>query len=294
MNKHLSRKAQMNELFKKIPFAKPISLEIEEFDLLRQLIFDLSGIHLQNHKKELLCARLYKRLQMLGLTSFRQYYDYLTLSDFDGKEQCELLNAISTNKTEFFREKAHFEFLNKKVFPSLADQSIIRILSAGCSTGEEPYTLAMTAFEYFGARTPSRVSIHACDINTQVLEQAKRGIYSETLVKTMPRERLHRFFLKGSGVSDGLVKVSPKLRNILEFKRHNLMDSLPYPFSFHIIFCRNVVIYFDRETQTRVFQRFLSALKPKGYLIIGHSESLVYFKLPLRYIQPAVYQKKSC
>ena len=275
----------------KFQFPAPVSLNYDEFKLLRNLIFDLSGINLADHKKELVRARLFKRLRILGLNSFREYYEYLTVRDHEGLEQFELVNAISTNKTEFFRENAHFEFLKQIAFPTLKSNPVIRILCAGCSTGEEPYSMAIASYEHFGRRTASSVFIHACDINTEVLRYARDGVYSEDLVRYLQRERLHRYFLRGTGGSSGLVKVKPELQNLILFQRHNLLDPLPYSFKFDIVFCRNVVIYFDRNTQERVINHLLNGLKPKGYFILGHSESLAFFKLPVRYIQPSVYQK---
>ena len=272
-------------------FSSPISLNNEEFSLLRNLIFDLSGINLPDHKKELVRARLFKRLRVLGLNSFREYYDLLTVKDHDGLEQFELVNAISTNKTEFFRENAHFEFLKKHAFPGFKARPVIRILCAGCSTGEEPYSIAMTAFEHLAAKTLSSIFIHACDINTEVLRYAREGIYSEESVRYLQQDRLHRFFLRGTGGSAGLVRIKSELQSLVLFQRHNLLDPLPYRSSFEIIFCRNVVIYFNRDTQERVFNHFLKNLAKGGYLILGHSESLSFFNLPVRYIQPSVYQK---
>ena len=277
--------------FSKFDFPQPVSLGDDEFNLLRKLIFNLSGINLPDHKKELVRARLFKRLKVLDLESFHEYYEYLISKDHDQQEQLEMLNAISTNKTEFFRENAHFEFLKNKAFSSFESHSVIRILSAGCSTGEEAYSIGITAWEYFGSKTSSSILIHACDINTEVLTHANEGVYSYDLVRSFSKDRLRLFFLQGVGDCNGLVKVKPELRSLILLKRHNITECLPYQFSFEIIFCRNVVIYFNRDTQFQVFKHLYNGLKPGGYLILGHSESLSFFKLPLRYIQPSVYQK---
>ena len=278
---------------KKVEIKKPAILKEEDFKSLRELIFELSGIYLQDHKQELLKARLLKRLRVLGLETYQEYYNYLNSKDFNSTERVQLLNAISTNKTEFFREAAHFKFLANKGLPDFENESEIRILCAACSTGEEAYSIAMTVQEHYDERSASKVTIHACDINTQVLEHAKKGIYPMASVESISKDRLHRFFLQGVRDLAGYVQVCSELKNMVQFRHHNLIERLPFEFGFNLIFCRNVVIYFDRDTQKNVFQRLYNALAPRGFLVLGHSESLAFFDIPTQYIQPSVYQKKS-
>ena len=267
-------------------------LHDHEFALLRDLIHEISGINLEQHKRELLRMRLLNRVRQLQLNSFKEYYEYVVNSDPDKEEREELLNAVSTNKTDFFREIAHFDFLRNKALPDLCKKSPLRILSAGCSTGEEPYSIAITCYDFFGEKTNASVSLYAIDLNTQVLAKANEGIYPLDAVSMVPKERLHQYFLQGTGEFEGKVQLKPDIKNLVDFRCHNLMAPLPFNSKFHIIFCRNVVIYFDRATQKNLFQRFQNSLLPGGYLFIGHSESLSFFEHSLRYIQPSVYKNE--
>jgi chemotaxis protein methyltransferase CheR len=265
-------------------------LKEREYTLLSRLVYECSGINLGEQKQPLLRARLAKRLRALGLKTFKQYYFHLTQCDPDGSELTHMLDAVSTNLTEFFREPAHFDYLKKTFFPRWKDQSVIRILSAGCSTGEEPYSIAISAHEYFGVGS-KKVQIVGGDVCTRALAKARAGIYSATRVASLPRERMHTFFLRGVGSNNGLVAVTPEIRQSVEFIQLNLAESLTFDAPFHAIFCRNVAIYFDKQTQTRVFQSLGQLLVSGGNLFVGHAESLISSTNNYVYVQPAVYQR---
>jgi chemotaxis protein methyltransferase CheR len=262
-----------------------------EFTLLSRLIYESSGINLGEQKQSLLRARLTKRLRALGLRTFKQYHFYVTQCDTSGQELTHMLDAVSTNLTEFFREPAHFAYLKDVFFPRWKEQPQIRILSAGCSTGEEPYSIAICAQEYFGAAA-RKVQIVAGDICTRVLARAKSGVYNAQRVNAIPRERLRAAFLRGVGSNDGFVAIAPELRECVEFVQLNLSEPLDVRGPFHGIFCRNVAIYFDKATQTRVFANLGRLLVRGGTLFVGHAESLISATHDFSYVQPAVYQRQ--
>jgi len=247
-----------------------------EFELFSRLIYEKVGIFLKPEKKELLNARLSKRLRALGLKSFRDYYERV-IADASGQELVLLIDAVSTNFISFFRERAHFDFLVSTVLPELCARGTreLDFWSAACSSGEEPYTMAMVLDDYFRSRSQNiNFLIQATDISTRVLATAEKGVYPEERVKTVPREMLKRYFQKGVGRSAGYVKVKEELKRLVKFKRFNLMEEFRWEKSFDVIFCRNVMIYFNRETQEKLVKKFFNALSPGGYLFIGHSESI--------------------
>lgn len=268
-------------------------LNDSEFKLLSNLIYERSGIHLGEQKMALVRARLLKRLRALNLPTFRKYYDYVTRNDASGQEEVQLLNAISTNLTEFFREPKHFDYLTKMFFPKWQDEARIRILSAGCSTGEEPYSIAITAREFFGEAARGKVQIEAGDISTRVLSHAINGIYPARAVKNLPQDLLRSSFLRGTGSCEGLVAIAPMVKELVEFRHLNLMQPFDTQGPYHAIFCRNVAIYFDRETQQDVFQRMSQVLVVGGTLFLGHSESMVSSNRNYAHIQPAVYERRN-
>ena len=256
-----------------------------EFHRLRKLIYELTGISLSDAKRQLVRSRLQKRLRALKLDSFQAYHDHVVGEGESGAERTEFINCVTTNKTDFFRENHHFEFISKKLIPTLtrqADQGMrerkLRVWHAGCSTGEEPYTLAMTldqAFERQGSWDWRQL---ASDIDTSVLAHAERGVYERERVAPVPEPLLRRYFLRGSGEKADFVRVKQELRERITFRQINLLeDNWPFrpEFQFDVIFCRNVVIYFDKPTRQRLFARYQEMLKPGGYLFIGHSESLL-------------------
>ena len=203
-----------------------------------------------------------------------------------------MLDAILTNKTEFFREVEHFDHLRDVALPALAQAGDVHILSAGCSSGEEPYSIAMTAHEALGPLA-GRVHIDAIDLSRIKLAQAKRGVYLDVERSTLGRERLIRFFLKGIGASSGLLQVRPELQTRIDFRRHNLMQALPYGHRFQVIFCCNVSIYFDQSTQEALFRRLYDALVPGGWLYLGQAESLVHLSVPFQPVSAALYCRAS-
>ena len=267
-------------------------LSDREFTLLSRLIYECSGINLGEQKQPLLRARLIKRLRALGLKTFKQYYVHVTERDSDGIELAHMLDSISTNLTEFFREPAHFDYLRNVFFPRWKEQPVIRILSAGCSTGEEPYSIAICAHEFFGAEAVRKVRVVAGDISTRVLARAKTGIYAFDKLRSISTARLKSSFLRGVGKKDGMVAVAPEIRASVEFVPLNLTESLEVAGPFHGIFCRNVAIYFDKTTQTSVFERLGQLLVPDGNLFVGHAESLISANREYKYIQPAVYKRQ--
>ena len=253
----------------------------EEFHLLRQLIHAEAGISLSEAKRALLSSRLAKRLRHFGFQTYSQYYDHIRNHDPTGAERRQMINCITTNKTDFFREPGHFAFLKDKVFPLVRERAgrggprRLYLWSAGCSTGEEPYTLAMTLREYFGPPAGWDVKILASDIDTEVLQKADKGVYSEDRTQDLPEDLKRKYFLRGTGTNAGFVQVRPDLRRLITFQRINFIEE-PWPLKtrFDIIFCRNVIIYFDRPTQQRLFQRMAGYLNSDGFLFMGHSENL--------------------
>lgn len=264
-----------------------------DFNYIKDLVKRNTGINLSDAKQQLVYSRLARRLRSLGLTSFILYTEYL--EDNYDKEIVELTNAITTNLTSFFREPHHFEFLAKQFLPEIYKKKFtnrsIRIWSAGCSTGEEPYTIAMTLKENMPPGNNWDVKLLATDLDTNVVDKAKSGIYTEERVADIEAKRLKKWFTKGSGAHDGNVRVSDKLRELITFKQLNLMHEWPMKGKFDLIFCRNVVIYFDKPTQKILFDRYADVLQTGGYLIVGHSETLFKVTDRFRLLGKTIYQK---
>lgn len=262
-----------------------VRLSQHEFVQLRDLIRRVSGIDLRDSKLQLLEKRLQPRLMDLQLKSYGEYYAYLERQGADGAELVEMLNCVSTNKTDFFREPHHFQFLGDRLFPSLiADahaagpnaKKHLRIWSAACSTGEETYSLAMTVRDAFADEEHWDLRILGSDIDTTVLARAEAGIYDQQRVEHLPRHLVHRHFRRGRDSYAGSVRVKPELREITTFRRINFADaSWPVRTRFDVIFCRNAMIYFDQETQDRLLRSFWNFLNPSGYLFLGHSEGVI-------------------
>lgn len=265
-----------------------------EFKQLSQLVYQHAGIHLPPQKKELVRSRLTKILRTRSLGSFQDYYQQV-LHDTTGLELTNLLDAISTNQTAFWREPKHFEFLGGDLIPALLKRSggqlKWRFWSAGCSSGEEPYTLAMVLLSSLGNKDLTGVKIYASDINTQVLNQAQQGIYPLSRVEPLSPEWRKRFFQKGVNQWEGYVRVKPEVKHLVEFFHLNLMAAFPFKAEFDVIFCRNVMIYFEKPTQTEVVNKFHRCLKPGGHLFIGHSESLCNINHQFAYVKPTIYRK---
>lgn len=246
------------------------------FNVLRSLVNKNTGISLSDAKRDLVYGRISRRLRKLGLTGFDQYCRLLKTNP--EVELGNFVNALTTNKTEFFREVHHFHYLNKTAIPELLKSRElsrrIRIWSAGCSTGQEPYSIAMTLMESIPHINNWDIKILATDIDTDVIARAETGIYPEDVIDGVSKERLKRWFKKGKAKKNGMVRASDELKELISFKRLNLMDAWPMRGTFDIIFCRNVVIYFDKPTQRILFNRYADLMKDDGLLFVGHSESL--------------------
>lgn len=249
-------------------------------------------------KMTLLEARLRRRMRALGIDSFKEYCDFLFSPEGSRDESVHMIDAITTNKTDFFRESNHFTYLVRTAVPELMrvyggdGRKHYSIWSAGCSTGEEPHTLAMVLSEFSGQHRDFHFSILATDISTRVLEHARMGIYKEELVLPVPLGMREKYLLRGKDRSRGMVRMSPGIRSLVEFRQLNFMSrdyGLKSPI--HVIFCRNVLIYFDRATQERVLTRFYHHLAPGGYLFIGCSETLCGMDVPLQAVGQMVYRR---
>ncbi|NDY43171.1 protein-glutamate O-methyltransferase CheR [Dissulfurirhabdus thermomarina] len=279
------------DLFETVP------LRDQEFQRLSDLIHRKAGIYLRAEKKELLKARLGKILRQRGIRRFSHYYR-LVVEDETGAELAALLDAISTNLTQFFRERRHLDFLTGEAIPEilrlrrLDRDRTLRIWSAGCASGEEPFSLVIACLEAKVLPPTWRLEVQATDLSTRVLAQAERGIYDIQKTTPLPRHVLHRYFQKGIGRYDGYVRVKETVRRHVRFLRHNLMEPFPWRDPMDIIFCRNVMIYFDKPTQERTVRRFHACLRPGGFLFVGHSESLIGTDHPYRYVRPTVYRKE--
>lgn len=277
------------------PGATTLKLTEAEFQQLRAFIHAHTGIALSDHKRALVYARLAKRLRHHHLDSFADYYALLTEQDPTGDELVEMINCITTNKTDFFREAHHFRFLTDHVFPQVRARAggsrRLRLWSAGTASGEEAYTIAMTVREAFPAHETWDIRVLATDIDTRVLAHAEAGEYTAEQAARIPDAMLHRYFYHGEGENAGQVQAKQMLKDLIRFRRLNLMDETwPMRGPFDVIFCRNVIIYFDRATQRRLIERFTQLLTPGGYLFLGHSESLIDAGAKLRHMSQSVYQ----
>lgn len=270
------------------------TIATEDYEFIRQLVYDRSRINLGPDKVDLVRSRVQKRLRALGLPDFESYCRLLNSRDGDD-ELTALLDVISTNVTEFFREWRHFEFLEGHVLPDWrrpAADRVFRVWSAACSSGEEAYSLGILLAAFFQNPPPTNWEIEANDISTRMLAAAQQGIYRDDRVKSPRPEWLRRYFQKGVGSYEGYYRVKAEVRERVQFRHLNLMH-WPYPFTdrFHVIFCRNVMIYFDRPTQEQLVPRLVEQLAPGGYLFIGHSESLIGIDHGLKAVRPSIYQK---
>jgi chemotaxis protein methyltransferase CheR len=275
-----------------------IALSEIEFNRLRERVYDLTGIKLGDGKRHMLHSRLARRLRKLDLTSFQDYYDLL-VGPNSKEEITAFINAVTTNKTDFYRESHHFDFITKQVLPEIRMRSkgrnrSFRVWHAGCSSGEEAYTLSIELHEALACEHGWTVKQLATDIDSNVIEHAVRGTYEIEKLDPVPPELRRRYFLRGTGESDGKAQAKPILSEWLTFRRLNLLDD-PWPFSagtqFEVIFCRNVMIYFDKPTQKKLVSRFCRLLSPSGYLFIGHSESLFGMGDGLGSLGRTIYQK---
>jgi len=270
-------------------FGPSIKLSDKEFQELKTFVYTKYGIDL-SRKRQLVEARLANTLKAKGVKSFEQYLK-LIREDKTGEEITTFLNKITTNYSYFAREIDHFDFLAKTVLPQLSQRPTreIRIWSAGCSSGQEPYTIAMVIDQFFGAQKKFwDTTILATDISTNVLTKAQAGIYPARELENLPPMWKHKYFTK---VGEDSYQVVPEIRKEVVFKIFNLMDPINFRKPFDVIFCRNVMIYFDKQTTNKLIERFYNATAEGGYLFIGHSETIDRTTSKYKFIQPAVYQK---
>jgi len=270
--------------------AKEFDFTRSDFERVRALIYQRAGISLADSKQEMVYSRLARRLRATGIQSFARYLDELEAGRL-GAEWEAFTNALTTNLTSFFREAHHFPLL-AELLAALPrrDGRPFTIWCSAASTGEEPYSIAMTACEAFGTLTPP-VQIVATDIDTNVLGTGAAGVYPLERVERLEAARLKRFFLRGKGANEGMVRVRPELRQLVSFRQLNLLaGDWPLEGQFDAIFCRNVMIYFDKETQRRILARFVPLMKPHALLFAGHSENFLYVSDALRLRGKTVYE----
>lgn len=276
-----------------------VNMSDSDFSLFSELIQNICAIKMPLVKKTMLEARLRKRLRVLGLGSFREYWQYIDSPRGKQDELVHMIDVVTTNKTDFFREPAHIEFLYNKALPDLLERQgvgskrSLRVWSAGCSTGKEPYTLAIILTEYSRNERVLDFSVLGTDVSTKALEKAAQGIYDQEKADTIPAAYRKRYLLKSRDKSKRLIRIAPETRSLVTFGHLNFLDK-NYGFNvpFDIIFCRNVIIYFDRQNQQRILSKVCRHLVPGGYLFTGHSETLHGMKLPLKLMAPSVYRKE--
>ena len=266
----------------------------EDFQALRKLVKDVTGISLSEQKRELVYGRLARRLRALDLRSFREYRDLLS-NDGGGEELVQFCNAITTNLTAFFREPHHFEHLRTQLLEPLVAKPPasrrLRIWSAGCSTGEEPYSIAMTVLETMPDIERWDLRILATDLDSDVLERARRGVYVADRLRTLSAERRQRFFVPSNASKEAAFEVRPELAKLLTVKQLNLMHPFPMKGPFDVVFCRNVVIYFDKETQRELVARIARLQRPGDILFLGHSETLFKVSTDYTLISRTIYRR---
>ena len=278
------------------PLAARTTIDPRLFEKYQALIYQAAGIWLSNAKTALLCGRLARRLRSLELETMEEYFDFVT--DPGHKDEfVRMLDAITTNETHFFREPKHFEFMAQRLFPRWKQEAgagkrgrKLRIWSAACSSGEEPYSLAMTLLKHFPASEGWTLEILATDISTQILAKAKAGVYPLEKARDIPHDLLQRFMLQGTGEHEGKMKVGLEAQEIVRFLRLNLNEEpLAVQGTFDAIFCRNVLIYFDMESKTRVVNGLMRHLSPNGLLFVGHSENLAGVTTRMKTLAPTIY-----
>ena len=270
----------------------------KDFNRLSQFIYNQCGIKMPIAKKTMLEARLQKRLRQLQISSFTEYCDYLFSPRGMEEELIQMIDRVTTNKTDFFREPDHFDYLLNHVLPEWerrqngAAGRRLMLWSAGCSSGEEPYTLAMVLSSYGEANEGFSFNILATDISTRVLEKARTAVYEEERVEPVPVIFKKKYLLRSKDRQNPMVRIVSELREKVRFRRLNFMDSdFGMREQMDIIFCRNVIIYFDRPTQERLLNKFCKHLAPGGYIFMGHSETLSGLDVPLTSVNPTVYRK---
>lgn len=270
-------------------------LSKRNFDLLAKYIYDYSGIKMPHSKMTMLEGRLRRRLRVTAMPTFDSYCDYLFKHGGIEAESIFLIDAVTTNKTDFFREPKHFEYMERVALPEMlaAGHKKLRFWSSACSTGAEPYTMAMVLEEFMSANREVDYRILATDLSTDVLEAAKRGVYHRDMVMpAVPKSMQQKYVMVARDKTRTDVRITPRLRAKVGFARLNLMDdSYTVGDAMHMIFCRNVLIYFDKITQAKVLTRLCDCLMPGGYLFVGHSESVTGIPLPVKQVANTVFRK---
>ncbi len=265
-------------------------LNRQDFKKLSEFIYTNFGIQIKDSKKIMLQSRLHKRLKALEINDFSEYVKFL-FSPAGKDEIIHMIDVVSTNKTDFFREASHFDFITDKILPQMTNNRHLKIWSSACSSGEEVYTLAIMMEEFNLGIKNLNYNILGTDISTRILEKANNAIYPIKLIENIPLNLKRKYFLKSKDKKN--VRVVPNLRKKTNFRRLNLMDTFySVPHDFDIIFCRNVLIYFDRETQKTVIAKLLDRLKKGGFLFLGHSESIAGYNFDLNQLQTTIFQKK--
>lgn len=270
----------------------------QEFEAFSSFIYARYGIKMKPAKKHMLTGRLAKRLRSLGMRSFAEYYDHICNSDRSGSELQAMVDQVTTNQTDFFREPKHFEYLTQVVLPEIVSHrqqsgdKTIRIWSAGCSTGEEPYTLAMLLHEFCLHLPGWNYALLATDLSSRVLDHARRGIYDHDRIQPVSMALRKKYLLRSRNAPN-TVRISKALQSKISFRQLNFMDKkyTSIPLMMDVIFCRNVLIYFDKQTQENVIGRFCEHLTPTGHLFLGHSETIHGYNLPLRSVHSTIYRR---
>lgn len=267
-----------------------LRLTDDEFDSISEFVRDVCGINLHAGKRELVQARLAKRVRALGVRSFGEYVDYVR-HDSSGCELASMLDVLSTNLTSFFREPQHFEYLTRQFLPTCKAPRL-RFWSAGCSSGEEPYSMGISLLEALAEHSGTDVRICATDLSQVALARARQGIYDAQRIANCSPQVRSKYFECVQTRPERMYRVCPQVRRLVTFGRLNLIDRWPMKGPFEVIFCRNVMIYFEKSTQARLIQRFHDLLGPGGLLCIGHSESLTGIRHEFQYIQPTIYRRQ--
>jgi chemotaxis protein methyltransferase CheR len=264
-----------------------VVLQEREFKQFQDLIYRIAGISMAPSKKPLVASRLAKRIRLHGLASYSEYFKMITAANGQAELQMAV-DLLTTNETHFFREPKHFDFLRQCILPKRKPGKAFRIWSAACSSGEEPYSIAMLLDEVL---SNAPWEIVASDLSTRVLEKARIGLYPMERMPEIPRHYLSNYCLKGTGTQEGTLLIERKLRDRVQFIQYNLTEAPPKLAEFDVIFLRNVMIYFDQETKRKVVSRLLSKLRPGGHFLVGHSETLNGINEEVRLVQPAIYLK---
>lgn len=269
-------------------------IEQKDFDYIQGLVYKQTGIVIADHKRDMISRRLHKRVRALKMPSIADYCDFLKHKN-PADEMVNFINSVTTNLTSFYREKHHFDYLHDEYLPSFkkTGKKRLRLWSSACSTGEEPYSIAMTMLDVLGDNAGGiDAKILATDLDTEVIEKAKSGRYEEKSLSNIPDAKVKKW-LKNNGVPDqGYIEVADKLKPFIQFNKLNLLGEWPMKGMFDVIFCRNVFIYFDKSTQSKLVSRFYNALEPNGVLMLGHSESILKGDYEFQGLGKTIFLKK--